>query len=125
VQDEEGIRVKDYSARFREIVEAQLPDDARILMPRGGADLMILVTWRLHSDPTRPSKRSRLVRVVVSEQALEDYAIGSEARRAASDVRLVTWLRSRLGDFDPDHEAPLGVEPPAVTWRLDSAELNG
>ena len=28
--------VKDYSAHFRELVEEQLPDDARILMPRGG-----------------------------------------------------------------------------------------
>ena len=117
--------VKDYSAHFRAMVEAQLPDDARILMPRGGADLMILVTWRLHSEPLRPSKRSRLVRIVVSEEAQEDYAVGTPAARGLSDARLVNWLRAQLGAFDPDHEAPLGVEPPAVTWLLGTAELNG
>ncbi len=117
--------VKDYSAHFRELVEEQLPDDARILMPRGGADLMILVTWLLHSDPQRPSKRSRLVRILITEEALQDYDASTAAARLAGDRRCEIWVQLHLAAFDPDHEAPLGVEPPAVTWRLETTELNG
>ena len=46
--------MKDYSSHFRELVELQLPDDSRILMPRGGQDMMILATWRLASDERLP-----------------------------------------------------------------------
>lgn len=115
----------DYSAHFRELVEAQLPDDARILLPRSGADLMILMTWRLHSDRLRPHKRSRLVRIVIQQEALMVYAAEPWVVRKAWDARFVSWLWAQLGAFDPNHEAPVGVEPPAVTWTVGRAELGG
>jgi hypothetical protein len=117
--------MKDFSGHFRHLVERQLPDDARILMPGGGADTIFLVTWKLNSDPARPNKRSRMIRMVVSEEAAEDYAAGSAGLRLASDARLLAWLRLRLDAFDPNHEAPLGVEPPAVTWVISTLDLNG
>jgi hypothetical protein len=29
-----------------------------------------------------------------------------------------------LSTFDPNHDSPLGVEPPAVTWPVSTAILN-
>jgi hypothetical protein len=118
-------RMKDFSNHFRALVERQLPDDPRILMPRGGPDMMILATWRLGTDPPRPNKRSRMLRIAISEEALEDYARGSDGVRLASDERFVAWLRRRLSTFDPNHDTPLGVEPPAETWSVNTLELNG
>ncbi|HWX32497.1 MAG TPA: hypothetical protein VNZ53_34335 [Steroidobacteraceae bacterium] len=118
--------MKDYSSHFRELVELQLPDDSRILMPRGGQDMMILATWRLTGDGFRAAgKRSRMIRIVISGEALLDYARGSNGTRLASDARLVAWLRGQLSTFDPNHDSPLGVEPPAVTWPVDTRALNG
>jgi hypothetical protein len=71
--------MKDFSAQFRALVEAELPKDSRIVMPRGNDGLMILATWRLPpGDPYRPAKRSRMVRIAISQQALQDYAAGSD-----------------------------------------------
>jgi len=84
--------MKDFSNHFRELVERLLPEDPRTLVPLGGPDLMILVTWRLGSDPSRPNKRSRMLRIAISEEALEDYARGSDGVRLASDNRFVAWL---------------------------------
>ncbi len=117
--------MKDFSGHFRELVERQLPDDSRILTPRGGQDMMILATWRLESDAFRASRRSRMVRIVIVEEALKDYARGSDEARPAGDARFSAWLRRQLGGFDPNHDAPLGVEPPSVTWTLSTFELNG
>jgi len=117
--------MKDYTTRFRELVERELPDDSRILMPHNGKDLLILATWRLTSDTTRPNKRSRVLRIVISQEALEDYARGSNGVRLASDTRFTAWLQRSLSAFDPDHHAPLGVEPPPVTWPLSTLDLNG
>jgi hypothetical protein len=117
--------MKDYSAHFRELVESQLPRNSRILMPRGSQDMMILATWRLPGDPFRPAKRSRMIRIVISQQALEGYSGGTDGVRLASDQRLASWLQRQLKDFDPNHDAPLGVEPPAVTWMVGTVDLNG
>ena len=117
--------MKDFSSHFRVLVEKLLPDEARILMPRGGYDMIILATWKLQSDAFCASRRSRMVRIVIAEDALKDYARADAEVRAASDQRFAAWLQRQLGAFDPHHDAPLGVEPPSVTWTLTTAELNG
>ena len=117
--------MKDYSSHFRELVELQLPEDSRILMPRGGQDMMILASWRLSTDMFRAAKRSRMIRIVISEEAISVYARGSDGERLASDQRFAAWLKRQLSAFDPDHDSPLGVEPPAVTWPVNTLALNG
>jgi hypothetical protein len=117
--------MKDYSGHFRELLELQLPEDSRILIPRGGQDMMILASWRLSTDMFRAGKRSRMIRIVISEEAIADYARGSDGQRLASDQRFVAWLKRQLSAFDPDHDSPLGVEPPAVTWPVNTLALNG
>jgi hypothetical protein len=118
--------MKDFGAQFRAIVEAELPEGSRIVMPRGDDGLMILATWRLPpSDPYRPAKRSRMVRIAITQEALVDYAAGSDGVRLESNARLVAWLRQQIAAFDPNHDAPLGVEPAPVTWPLGTRELNG
>ena len=117
--------MKDYGAHFRELVESQLPETSRILMSRGGPDMLILVTWRLSGDPFRPAKRSRMIRILISQEAVGDYAGGTDGIRLASDKRLASWLQRQLEGFDPNHDAPLGVEPAPVTWALSTLDLNG
>jgi len=116
--------MKDYSNHFRELIKGQLGDDPRILVPRGAQDMMILATWRLPGGSFRANKRSRMIRLVISRGALEDYARGSDDVRNASDERFVAWFRRQLSAFDPNHDSPLGVEPPAVTWLVGTAVLN-
>ena len=87
--------------------------------------MVILATWRLGAGPPRPNKRSRTLRIVICAEALEDYANGSDSARQAGDARFVAWLRRQLSDFDPTHESPLGVEPPAVAWPVSTLDLNG
>jgi hypothetical protein len=117
--------MKDFSNHFRELIQPLLPDDSRIVMPGGTPDMIILCTWRLTGEMHRPGKRSRMIRIVIAEEALEDYSRGSDGLRLASDARLGDWLRRQLNAFDPDHDAPLGVEPPPVTCPLSTLELNG
>jgi hypothetical protein len=117
--------MKDFSHYFRELVERELPSDPRVLVPDGNPDLMILATWRLGTDAQRPNKRSRLVRILISQEALEDYARGNDGVRLASDSRFSAWLHRQLQSFDPDHDTPPGIEPPAVTWPVSTRVLNG
>jgi hypothetical protein len=45
--------MKDLTTHFRELVERQLTDDPRVLIPDGAPDMMILATWRLKGNPAR------------------------------------------------------------------------
>jgi hypothetical protein len=117
--------MKDYSGHFRDLIELQLPEDSRILTPRGGQDLMLLVSWRLAADAFRASKRSRMIRIVINEEALQEYARGGDDVRLASDARFGAWLKRQLSTFDPNHDSPLGVEPAPVTWPVNAYILNG
>lgn len=117
--------MKDFSNRFRSLVEGVLPKDSRVLTPEDDAALVLLATWRLPREALRPAKRSRMIRIAISQEALEDYESGSDGFRLASDRRFIKWLERRLESFDPNHDAPLGVEPPQVTWALDTRDLNG
>jgi hypothetical protein len=87
--------------------------------------MMILASWRLAADGFRAAKRSRMIRIVISEEALQEYARGGEDARLAGDERFGAWLRQQLSRFDPNHDSPLGVEPAPVTWPVGSVILNG
>jgi hypothetical protein len=115
---------KDWTAHFRSLLESKLPADARILSPDGEGDLILLATWRLNSDPARPNKRSRMIRIVISTEAIEDYRRGSDGTRLAGDGRFLGWVGEQLAAFDPNHDAPLGVEPQVSVWFLDTLTLN-
>jgi hypothetical protein len=66
-----------------------------------------------------------MIRIVINEEALQEYARGSDDARRASDERFGAWLRRQLTGFDPNHDSPLGVEPAPVTWPVSSHILHG
>jgi len=117
--------LKDVRTHFRELIAGELPKDSRILMPRGTGTLTIFATWGLPGDPSRGAKRSRMIRIAITQGVLEDYAAGSNRVRLAMNRRFVAWLRWQIAAFNPHHDSPLLIEPPPVTWPLGTRELNG
>ena len=117
--------MQDISDYFRSLVERELPEQARVLASFDAGDVVVLATWRLHNDASRPNKRSRVVRIVIPARSVEKYVRGADEHRLASDRRFAEWINRRLAGFDPNHEAPPGAEPPSVSWILDSTALNG
>jgi hypothetical protein len=66
-----------------------------------------------------------MIRIVIDEEAMQNYARGSDEARLACDARFGVWLRAQLSAFDPNHDSPLGVEPAPVTWPVSTHILNG
>jgi hypothetical protein len=117
--------LNDISGYFRRLVEQRLPDDARILTSFRAGDVIVQATWRLRNDRRRPAKRSRLIRIVISVEAVEEYVRSSDEVRRASDRRFLDWLDNRLATREHEHDEPEGVEPAGVEWRVDGSILNG
>lgn len=111
--------------RLRAIAEKCLPMGARLIASGGEGYYVMLASWKLGTDPARPHKRSKTLRIVLTQEALDDYARGAKGERNSADARFEASLRSRLSKFNPSHDAPLGSEPPIEKWDIGTIELNG
>lgn len=117
--------MSDGAERLRHVAERVFPAGARLIVVGREGEVVLLASWKLGTDPERPNKRSRTVRVTLSEEAMSDYRRGAEGERDAADARFATLLKSRLERFDPMHDTPLGTEPPIEPWSVGTIELNG
>lgn len=99
-----------------DLIRPIFPDGASLSVHPNGDDLVFLISWKLGGDPKRPKKRSRKIRLMISQEALEDYATASEAARSAAMIRLMKYVRDRYQEFEPDHDAPPHVPPPEDSW---------
>ena len=84
----------------------------------------VTVSWRINTDPERPNKRSKTIRIVVPEEAVDDYQLKSEKVRARDDEKLRQFLKNNLKTFDPNHDTPREMERPEVRWIAGSNVLN-
>lgn len=117
--------MSDGAERLRHIAEGVFPAGARLIVVGREGEVVLLASWKLGADTARPNKRSKTVRVTVSEEAMSDYRRGANGERDAADARFGTLLKSKLERFDPDHDTPLGTEPPMERWAVNTVELNG
>jgi hypothetical protein len=83
-----------------EQVRPLFPDNAKIELDEGN-DIILRIDWKLQSDPTRPNKRSRLIRVVIPEEAIEDCPDLHEA-----GTRFAKIIKDKLRLFKADHDTP-------------------
>ena len=115
----------DWSAHLRFVVMRSFSPEARIATVSERPDLELIISWTLGTDPDRPSKRSKTIRLVVEEEALLDYADAPRGQRQMADARLQEHLTEQLMRFDPNHGASLGQEPPIVLWTIGAVTLLG
>ena len=45
------------------------------------------VNWKLKNDPTRPNKRSKKLRLIISEETIEDYKDANDDAKKRYDQR--------------------------------------
>lgn len=110
---------------LRSVVVKSFSEAARIVEIEGQAHLVLVISWKLGTDPKRPAKRSKTIRLVIEEEAIKDYAAAPAGHREMADARLQKHLTEQLMRFDPDHQAPLGHEPPLVRWTVGTVALFG
>jgi len=86
------------------------PVDAKIdTVPND--DLKYTMGWLLYTDPNRPKKRSRLIKLIIPSEIIDDCCAFSEVKE-----KLELFIRHKLSYFNPEHEHPLNVPPPVEKW---------
>ena len=110
---------------LRAVSARSFSPETRVLAIDGLQNLELVISWRLGTDPQRPAKRSKTIRLTIEAEAVEDYAAAPPGQRQLADARLEQHLAQRLRQFEPDHQTPLGREPPIERWVIGTLALLG
>lgn len=114
----------DLEKHFLAIVEHQFPRQAEFHVRRESDDICIYVDWKLNSDPARPNKRSKKIKICISRAAIDDYEDGGEQNRKSADQKLGNVVAAQLQVFDPEHSVPAHVPVPIEQWTITTEMLN-
>lgn len=109
---------------WKEEIQRELPADARLTpIPREDR-FEVTVGWKIKSDPERPNKPSKTIRIIVPQEAVDDYQRKSTLAKANDDEKLCNFVREKMKTFDPEHESSYGTPPPEVMWVADTNVLD-
>lgn len=114
----------DLDAHFLSIVEREFPRHAELHVREESGSICIYVDWKLGTDPQRPNKRSKKIKICISEPAVDDYSDGSEQNRKGADQKLQQLVAAGLKSFDPEHNVPAHVPVPIEQWTITTEMLN-
>lgn len=96
------------------------PADSRIVTVSSDTALVLAISWKVGTDPKRPFKRSKTIRLEINEAAVVDYEATSVAVQRKIAERLERLIRAQLQTFDPDHQAGEHQAPPVVHWIVST-----
>lgn len=80
--------------------------------------ITLFVCWKLGSDPGRPNKRSKEIRLHISRETIDDYAGAPFGVRSRIELRMVANLRMALKTFSPEHASAPWERVPIIDWHL-------
>lgn len=101
-----------------ELIRPLFPPNARV-ETIGGNDVVLRIDWKLGNTPNRPNKRSRLIRVIISEEVIEDC----EDFKLAG-TKFFKVIQKKMASFDPEHDQPRGAAPPVENWTISTFDIN-
>ena len=82
------------------------------------------ISWKITTDPQRPNKRSKTIRIVVPEETIDDYENKSVVASKSDDEKLKRFILDSFKMFEPDHDTSKEMPRPEVKWIAGSGILN-
>ncbi|MFX0199057.1 MAG: hypothetical protein ACFFCW_23285 [Candidatus Hodarchaeota archaeon] len=104
--------------QWLDLIRPIFPPNASIEVDEGN-DIFLRIDWRLGDEPERPNKRSRLIKIVISREAIEDCQDFNKA-----GLRFRKIIENKLSGFNPAHNHSRLVSPPTEEWIISTFDLN-
>jgi len=102
---------------LRVLIKSIVPDDAEFGERRFEStrkSYIYDISWKLNNDT---SKRSKIIRVVISKKALEWYEQGGVSKKEEYQKKLIKFIDNKYRNFNPDHDMD---PPPTEEWLVTS-----
>jgi len=113
-----GIMTRQIINQWIELIKPTFPPEARIEVDEWD-DIILRIDWKLGNDPERPNKRSRLIRIVISREMIEDCQNFDKA-----GVKFRKIIENNFSAFNPDHNSLKIEGPPVEEWIISTFDIN-
>ena len=100
------------------------PPHAWIVSRFSGNNHIILIDWKLGSDPQQRNKRSKKIQIIIKEDAIDNYLGKNDKDRDIYNSLLKESICERYNRFNPDHDAVTIEFMPTETWFVSKDFLN-
>jgi hypothetical protein len=109
---------------FVRIMRPLFPANAWIVSGIYGGDYIIQIDWNLENNLHKPNKRSRKIKIKISENAIQDYLDHKKEQGEIYDSRLKNLIHQWYSVFDPHHDAAMTRLTPTENWLISRDLLN-
>lgn len=110
------------SNHLKQLVKPLFPRQA-FVRGLGKKDLIIAIDWLMDCPEDPPSKRSRLIKIIIREEVVNRYPTLSESQQKKTDDMILEVIIEKLKTFEPKHKIPRGGIAPQVEWPIDAGML--
>ena len=114
---EKVVMTKPFVKVWIELIRPLFPKNTRIQLYAGNG-VVLRIDWKLRGDPNRPNKRSRLIRVIIPGEAIDDC---TDFKMAGSRFKEI--IQAKLSTFNPDHDTPKYSSPLIEQWFVSGLKV--
>lgn len=86
-------------------------------------DWIIAIDWLMICPEDPPSKRSRLIKIIIKRDVVDRYTKMAVAQQQKVDDQFLELIKERLKSYEPMHKIPRGGLAPQVEWVIETANL--
>jgi len=102
-----------------------LPKNAVLTVEDNKTEYLARFDWPITTDPDRPHKRSKMVKINIHENAIRDLLEVGNKVEAKTLIDLETYFKNQLSQFEPNHNTPKGKFEPIEKWEVASLHFLG
>ncbi len=113
-------------AQFVDLIKDVFPNHAEFNTWCDGSRMSCIcrICWKLNDDKSRPNKPSKIILIVISHEALDDYNDGSTNEQQDAQERFKEFIKKKYSNFDPNHDTPKYQTPPTEEWLVITSLIN-
>jgi len=115
---------KELHKHWSDQIRPLFPNDTEFTSCDNIDDFITKASWRLNTDPGRPNKRSRIVKIIIPSTIIDDYENKTTANKQEDDKKLLRCIEHFLKEFDPDHDTPYEEPTPVFDFVIGGNVLN-
>ena len=115
---------KDLYKHWLDLLQSLFPSQADFCSLDNLDDFITKVSWKLNNDPERPNKRSKIIKIIIPSEVIDDYENKSTIKKQEDDKKLLQFVEQFLKEFDPDHDTPYEDSTPEVDFVIGGEVLN-
>lgn len=104
-------------------IKPLMPVEVELRENQAAEGYSVVYSWLLKSDPERPNKRSKNIVINICGETLDDFSNLSDSAKTKALVRLETFIKTKLEEFEPDHGAHRDQSVPNEVWQVTSVLL--